>query len=83
MTRLTPPGEPPDRPPEQIVIDHVLWRRAPLWSCALGVVAALAVVVFASGVPWWMPILAFCVVAALAFRLLRPHPRQPSWEDEI
>lgn len=83
MSRLTPPGEPPDQPPEKIVIDHVLWRRAPLCSCALGVATALALFVFGPAGPWWMPFLIFCVVAAVAFRFLRPRPRPPSWEDEI
>jgi len=79
MTHPTPP----DRPPEPIVFDHVLWRRAPLVSFALGAVAAAAVAVFAPETPWWMPLLAFCVVAAVAFRLLRPMHRQPGWEDEL
>ncbi len=83
MSRLTPPGEPPDTPQEQIVIDHVLWRRAPLCSCILGIVVAVALAVFAPGGPWWMPFLVFCVVAAVAFRLFRPRVRQPGWEDEI
>lgn len=82
MTSLTPPGTPPGAPQEPIVIDHVLWRRAPLWSCLAGVACALALAVFAE-VPWWLPLLAFCVVAAVAFRLLRPRPRIPSWEDEL
>lgn len=83
MSRLTPPGEPPDQKPEEIVIDHVLWRRAPLCSCVLGVAVALALLVFAPAGPWWMPFLVFCVVAAVAFRFLRPRARQPGWEDEI
>jgi len=83
MTRLTPPGEPPQTPQEQIVIDHVLWRRAPLWSCLAGVVAALALFLFAPDAPRWLPLLAFLVVAIVAFRLLRPRVRQPGWEDEL
>ena len=80
-----------DRPPadlaerlarEPIVFDHPLWRRAPAVSLATGAAAALADLLFAD-TAWWMPLLVFCVVAAVLFRFLRPRFRHPSIEDEI
>jgi hypothetical protein len=69
-------------PEEPVVIDHPLYRRAPAISVGTGVAAALAIAVFAD-TPWWLPLLACAVVAAILFRILRPRMRSPSIEDEI
>jgi hypothetical protein len=74
----TPPGE----NPEEIEIDHPVYRKAKPISLGIGAIAALAVVVF-TDTPWWMPILTFAVIAAIVYRILRPRMRHPSIEDEI
>ena len=72
----------PGTPNEPIVIDHPLYRHAPAISLGIGVVAGIAIAVFSSA-PWWMPIFAGFVVAAIVHRFLRPRVRSPSAEDEI
>ncbi len=69
-------------PNQPVVIDHPLYRHAPAIAAGVGIVAGLAVAVF-SNAPWWMPFLAFAVVAAVIYRVLRPRLRAPSIEDEI
>ena len=75
----TPPGE----IPEDLGIDHPVYRKAKPISLGLGVIAALGIAVGNSDAPWWMPILAFAVIAAIVYRILRPRLRHPSIEDEI
>ena len=75
----TPPGE----NPEDFEIDHPVYRKAKQICLGAGAIAALAVVIGSSDTPWWMPILAFAVVAAIVYRILRPRMRHPSIEDEI
>ena len=74
---------PPNEIPEKIEIDHPIFHKAKHISLGAGAIAALAVVIVSSGTPWWMPILAFAVVAAIVYRILRPRFRHPSIEDEI
>lgn len=75
----TPPGE----IPEKIEIDHPVFRKAKPISIGVGAIAALAIAIGHSGAPWWMPLLAFAVIAAIVYRILRPRFRHPSIEDEI
>lgn len=73
----------PGEIPEKIEIDHPVFHKAKHISLGAGAIAALAVVIASSGTPWWMPILAFAVIAAVVYRILRPRFRHPSIEDEI
>ena len=66
----------------KIEVDHLVFRKAPHISIAIGIAAGLAVAVFAQA-PWWMPLLVFLVTAAMLYRILRPRVRHPSIEDEI
>jgi len=75
--------KPPGETPEDLAIDHPVYRKALPISLGLGAVAALAMAVGNSGAPWWMPILTFAVIAAIVYRILRPRFRHPSIEDEI
>ena len=52
-------------------------------ALGVGAIAALGIAVGNSDAPWWMPILAFAVIAAVVYRILRPRMRHPSIEDEI
>ncbi len=75
----SPPGE----IPEDLEIDHPVYRKAKPISLGMGAIAALGIAVGNSDAPWWMPILAFAVIAAIVYRILRPRLRHPSIEDEI
>ena len=75
----TPPGE----IPEDLAIDHPVYRKAKPISIVLGAIAALGITIGHADAPWWMPILTFAVVAAIVYRILRPRMRHPSIEDEI
>ena len=75
----TPPGE----NPEDLKIDHPIYRKAKPISLTLAAIAALAVAIGSTDSPWWMPILVFAVIAAIVYRILRPRMRHPSIEDEI
>ena len=74
---------PPTEIPEKIEIDHPLFHKAKYISLGAGAIAALAVAIGSSDSPWWMPVLAFAVIAAIVYRILRPRFRHPSIEDEI
>ena len=75
----TPPGE----IPEDLAIDHPVYRKAKPIAIGLGAIAALGIAIGHADAPWWMPILAFAVIAAIVYRILRPRMRHPSIEDEI
>lgn len=75
--------KPPGEAPEDLAIDHPAYRQAKPISLAVGAAAGLGVAIFDSGAPWWMPLLAFAVIAAIVYRILRPRFRHPSIEDEI
>lgn len=66
-----------------IKIDHPLFRHAPKISIATGILVAIAIFFFRDEAPWWMPVFAGGIVAAIMLRLLRPRLRHPSIEDEI
>ena len=74
-----PPGEIPD----ELEIDHPVYRKAKPISIGLGAIAAFGIAIGYTDAPWWMPILTFAVVAAVVYRILRPRLRHPSIEDEI
>ncbi len=75
----TPPGE----EIEKIEVNHPIFRQAPKISIGLGIITAVMIFIFRESAPWWMPAFAGCLVAAIAYRLLRPRLRHPSIEDEI
>jgi membrane protein implicated in regulation of membrane protease activity len=58
-------------------------RLAGTIAVAAGGTAAIAGTVAAPGGPWWISVLLFAAAAATVWRLLRPQPRTPRWEDEI
>lgn len=57
-------------------------RAARFIALAVGGAAAVAVLVFGSGAPWWMAPFVFLVAGVVMLRLLRPSPRIASWADE-
>jgi len=69
--------------PEELVIDHPLFRRARPIALGLGAAGGLGIAIGHETAPWWMPFLAFAVIAAIVYRILRPRLRHPSIEDEI
>ena len=75
--------KPPGEIPEDLSIDHPVYRKAMPISLGLGAMAAFGIAVGHPDAPWWMPILAFAVITAIAYRILRPRFRHPSIEDEI
>ncbi len=76
----TPPGE---GGPEDLKIDHPIYRKAKPIAIGLGVIAGFGVAIGHNTAPWWMPFLVFAVTAAIIYRILRPRFRHPSIEDEI
>jgi len=82
MPDLSEEPTPPFAAKDEIVIDHPLYRHAAAVAAGVGVAAGAAIAIFASA-PWWIPILAVLVIAAMVYRILRPRMRSPSIEDEI
>ena len=66
-----------------IQFDHPIFRHALKISVIIGIIVAIAIVVFRDEAPWWMPVFAGTIVTAIMYRLLRPRLRHPSIEDEI
>ncbi|MBK19255.1 MAG: hypothetical protein CMM52_10525 [Rhodospirillaceae bacterium] len=86
LAKTFPESEDWQDPAEELTnikIDHPLYHHAPKISVAIGILAAIAIFIFRGEAPWWMPVFAGGIVAAVMFRLLRPRLRHPSIEDEI
>ena len=75
--------QPPGEDEEDFKIDHPVYRKAKSISIGLGIIAAIGVAIGHPTAPWWMPIFSFAVIAAVAYRILRPRMRHPSIEDEL
>ena len=74
---------PPGTEPENIVIDHPVFRHASKIAIGVGIVLALSIFFFNENAPWWMPVFVCVIVSAILYRILRPRLRHPSIEDEI
>lgn len=78
---MNDPDPPPVRTSEPVGLQP---RRAGAIAALAGGIAALAgATVAPPSAPWWLPLLLFAVSAAVTWRILRPRPRSPRWEDEI
>jgi hypothetical protein len=75
--------KPPGERGKELEIDHPVFRKARPIAIGLGAIAALGIAIGHPDAPWWMPILAFAVVGAVVYRILRPRLRHPTIEDEI
>ena len=68
--------------PQDIKVDHPLYRHAPKISICLGVASTTAIFLFAETI-WWVPIFLGAVIAVMVNRILRPRARGFHIEDEI
>lgn len=68
--------------PQDIKINHPLYRHAAKISICLGATAATAIFLFAES-PWWVPIFLGTVIAVVVNRILRPRTKGVQIEDEI
>ena len=71
----------------QVPVPKVDWRVSPRAACiaasVVGVVAGIAVWIWAPDPPWWIPPFIALITAVMAYRLIRPVWRAAGLEDEI